>query len=143
MCGTLPVDHWPRNRLSISSVARRLSTCARPSAMNAESQLHWCGYREGAGLVQAFSPLRRNTSVASGFTPSKRRRVSAVSGRLPSRSSSRTSRYSNPRPMAYPLNVYNDRLAFKAGQAPRSVLAIVQPRDLLLVDIKRLEEAIV
>ena len=39
--------------------------------MNAESQLHWCGYREGAGLVQDFRPLRRKTSVASGLTPSK------------------------------------------------------------------------
>src|ERR687890_979040 len=94
MWGTLPVDHWPRKRLSSSSVARRLSTCARPSAINAESQLHWCGYREGAGLVQAFSPLRRKTSVAIGLTPSKPPDL-GFSERLSDNSSSRMGRYQN------------------------------------------------
>jgi hypothetical protein len=43
MCGTLPVAHWLLKRVSSSRVARWLSTCARPRAMKALSQLHWCG----------------------------------------------------------------------------------------------------
>ena len=41
--GTLPVDHCPAKSVSSSRTARRLSRWASPSAMNAESQLHWCG----------------------------------------------------------------------------------------------------
>ena len=41
--GTLPVAHWPAKSVSSSRTARWLSRCARPSAINAESQLHWCG----------------------------------------------------------------------------------------------------
>src|SRR3954447_24867118 len=68
MWGTFPVVHWLANRVSSSRLARWLSRCARPSAINALSQLHWWGYREGPGLVQFLRSLRRSTPAASGLT---------------------------------------------------------------------------
>ena len=43
MCGTRPSAHCARNRLASSRQARSGRTWASPIAMNAESQLHWCG----------------------------------------------------------------------------------------------------
>ena len=43
MCGTRPSAHWARNSDRSSCWAFGSSYHERPSAMNAESQLHWCG----------------------------------------------------------------------------------------------------
>ncbi len=43
MCGTRPSAHCARNRLASSRQARSGRSWASPIAMNAESQLHWCG----------------------------------------------------------------------------------------------------
>ncbi len=64
-CGTFPVAHGPAKSVSSSRVARRLSRWASPSAMHAESQLHWCGYRSGASLVHDSNELRCRTPAAS------------------------------------------------------------------------------
>src|ERR687890_1170368 len=58
MWGTLPVFHWWAKRVRSSCAARRVSRWARPMAMKAESQLHWCGYRDGAARVQPSMSFR-------------------------------------------------------------------------------------
>ena len=45
-------------------MARRGSRCAQPIAMKALSQLHWCGYRRGAALVQLPASLSWSTAAA-------------------------------------------------------------------------------
>ena len=35
--------------------------------MNAESQLHWCGYREGAGFGPGFQAVAAQDVIASGL----------------------------------------------------------------------------
>src|SRR3712207_1849678 len=69
MCGTLPFFHWCRKRPRSSPAARDVSRWARPMVMNPASQLHWCGYRVGAALVQPPMSLRRSTSAASWKSP--------------------------------------------------------------------------
>src|SRR5215469_3474667 len=75
MCGTMPVDHCAANSCSSSVMARRTSRCAQPMAMNALSQLHWCGYRRGAALVQPPASLPCSTAAAWSRSTA---RVSAV-----------------------------------------------------------------
>jgi hypothetical protein len=43
MWGTIPLAHWASNRVTSSCRARGSSYHERPMAMDAESQLHWCG----------------------------------------------------------------------------------------------------
>nr|WP_238454239.1 hypothetical protein [Micromonospora sp. ATA51] len=43
MCGTRPSAHWAAKSVRSSRHARSGRTWASPTAMNAESQLHWCG----------------------------------------------------------------------------------------------------
>src|ERR1700733_2743864 len=60
----MPVAHCAANRLSSSVMARRTSRCAQPIAMNALSQLHWCGYKTGAARVQLPASLACSTAAA-------------------------------------------------------------------------------
>src|SRR6202167_4585916 len=60
----MPVAHCAANSCSSSVMARRTSRCAHPIAMNALSQLHWCGYRTGAALVQLPASLPCSTAAA-------------------------------------------------------------------------------
>src|SRR5215831_12665397 len=53
---------------SISAAARSQSNAARPSATNALSQFHWCGYWAGEGTVQrpvSFARRTRRAAAAS------------------------------------------------------------------------------
>src|SRR5437764_285417 len=65
MCGTRPSDHCALKSVSSSRRALSRLTGASPIATNALSQLHWCGYSRGAGLVQSPRSLRARTSRAA------------------------------------------------------------------------------
>src|SRR5438270_5188641 len=65
MCGTRPSDHCALKSVSSSHRALSRLTGASPIATNALSQLHWCGYSRGAGLVQSPRSLRASTARAA------------------------------------------------------------------------------
>lgn len=71
MCGVLPEAHWCSKSVVSSRAARGGSSPASPMEMNVESQLHWCGYRSGASLVQPPMTLRRNSRAAYSNIPEK------------------------------------------------------------------------
>src|ERR671911_2030254 len=70
MWGTLPVFHWWAKRVRSSCAALRVSRWARPTAMNAESQLHWCGYSHGAARVHPPMSFRRRILPACATSSS-------------------------------------------------------------------------
>src|SRR5918994_849523 len=70
MLDTLPVFHWWAKRVRSSCAARRGSRGARPMAMKAESQLHWCGYSDGAARVHPPMSFRRRILPACATSSS-------------------------------------------------------------------------
>lgn len=63
--GSMPLAHCASNSVSSSVWARCWSYQHRPIATNAESQLHWCGYRVREGTVEAPSQLSSSTALAA------------------------------------------------------------------------------
>src|ERR671910_2764416 len=70
MWGTLPVFHWWAKRVRSSCAALRVSRWASPTAINAESQLHWCGYSHGAARVHPPISFRRRILPACATSSS-------------------------------------------------------------------------
>ena len=60
MCGIIPLDHCAESRVSSSTIARSTLSEASPTATNAASQLHMCGYSRGAAEVITPRSLPRN-----------------------------------------------------------------------------------
>jgi hypothetical protein len=65
MWGSMPLAHCTLNSVSNSVWARCWSYQDRPIATNAESQLHWCGYRPREGTVEAPIQLSSSTALAA------------------------------------------------------------------------------
>ena len=60
MCGIMPLRHCAESRVSSSTTDRSTDSGARPIATNAASQLHMCGYSNGAAVVIVPRSLPRN-----------------------------------------------------------------------------------
>ncbi|SKT96792.1 Uncharacterised protein [Mycobacteroides abscessus subsp. abscessus] len=67
MCGIIPLAHCAESRVSSSVTARSTLSGASPTATNAASQLHMCGYSLGAALVMVprSLPLSRYAARAA------------------------------------------------------------------------------
>src|ERR1700739_2216926 len=64
MCGIIPFDHCADSRVSSSTTARSTLSGANPTATNAASQLHMCGYSNGAAVVITPRALPRSRYAA-------------------------------------------------------------------------------
>src|SRR5512144_1781069 len=64
MCGNSPFRHCPENSDRSSCSALAWFQEAFPIAMQAASQLHWCGYSRGDGDVAWPSQLASRTALA-------------------------------------------------------------------------------
>src|ERR1700756_1911057 len=64
MCGIIPFDHCADSRVSSSTTARSTLSGANPTATNAASQLHMCGYSSGAAVVITPRSLPRSRYAA-------------------------------------------------------------------------------
>ena len=60
MCGIIPFAHCADSRVSSSTTARSTLSGASPTATNAASQLHMCGYSSGAAVVITPRSLPRS-----------------------------------------------------------------------------------
>ena len=64
MCGIIPLAHCADSRVSSSTTARSTLSGASPIATNAASQLHMCGYSNGAAVVITPRSLPRSRYAA-------------------------------------------------------------------------------
>ena len=64
MCGIIPLVHCADSRVSSSTTARSTLSGANPIATNAASQLHMCGYSNGAAVVITPRSLPRSRYAA-------------------------------------------------------------------------------
>jgi hypothetical protein len=64
MCGIIPLPHCADSSVSNSTTARSTLSGASPTATNAASQLHMCGYSRGAALVMVPRSLPRSRYAA-------------------------------------------------------------------------------
>src|ERR1700757_5062914 len=64
MCGIIPFDHCADSSVSSSTTARSTLSGANPTATNAASQLHMCGYSSGAAEVITPRSLPRSRYAA-------------------------------------------------------------------------------
>src|SRR5215472_2564612 len=78
MCGSMPLAHCASNSVSSSVCARAWSYQERPIAMNAESQLHWCGYRLGEGTVELPTQSSSSTALQASSSSASSARVSSL-----------------------------------------------------------------
>src|SRR5512146_31070 len=83
ICGTRPDGHCAANSCSSSKMARPASRCAHPIAMNALSQLHWCGYRCGDARVHPPASLPCNTPAACSRSSARSSSVTLTAPPLP------------------------------------------------------------
>ena len=64
MCGIIPFAHCADSSVSSSTTARSTLSGASPTATNAASQLHMCGYSSGAAVVITPRSLPRSRYAA-------------------------------------------------------------------------------
>ena len=76
----MPLAHCASNSVSSSVCARAWSYQDRPIATNAESQLHWCGYRPGEGTVEVPDQLSSSTPLAASSSSAASDPVSLLAG---------------------------------------------------------------